>query len=180
MITVSSREEYLREVLKVIGANCDVVELGVLRGDFSDMIYGILKPYNLTLIDPFELSEQKYKDGLSTAYSTQNEYEYVLQKFAFDKYVFVDKNYSYNAVKNYKDKSFDFIYLDGCHLYECVKQDLEDWLPKLKIGGIMAGHDYTHVYDFGVIKAVDEFCKEHNFEMILLNNNGYDWALKQK
>jgi len=44
----------------------------------------------------------------------------------------------------------------------------------------MCGHDYTDAYGFGVVKAVDEFCKEHDFEMIILNNNGFDWALKHK
>ncbi len=180
MITVNSREEYLREVLKIIGVSCDVVELGVLRGDFSEMIYNILRPYNLTLIDPFEIGGEKYNDGLSTAYSTQNEYEYVLQKFKDEQYVYVDKRYSFDAVTDHKNKSIDFVYVDACHLYDCVKKDLNDWMPKLKIGGIMGLHDYTDIYGFGVVKAVDEWCIEHNFEIIIINNNGYDIALKQK
>jgi hypothetical protein len=44
----------------------------------------------------------------------------------------------------------------------------------------MAGHDYFTYDNFGVIQAVDEFVKEHNFEMIIFNNAGFDWALKQK
>lgn len=180
MIKVHSRDAYLLEVLKVVGLNCDAVELGVLYGDFSEMIYGILKPYNLTLIDPFELSEQKYKEGLPTAYSTDLECKKVLERFSFDKYVYVDKRYSHDAVNDYKKKSLDFIYIDACHLYECVKRDLNDWLPKLKIGGIIGLHDYARISDFGVVDAVDEFCKEHNFEIIIYNNNGHDVALKQK
>lgn len=179
MITVNSREEYLKEVFKIIGVNCDTIELGVLNGDFSQMILDNLKPDRLYLIDPFEINEQKYEGGLSTAYSTENDYHSVLTRFEDDERVVVNKSYSYDAVKGCK-RIFDFIYIDACHLYECVKQDLNDWFPKLKKGGLMCGHDYTDAYGFGVIQAVDEFCKEHNFEMIIYNNNGSDWALKQK
>jgi hypothetical protein len=44
----------------------------------------------------------------------------------------------------------------------------------------MAGHDYVKYSNFGVIQAVDEFCEEHGYEMIILNNNefdSFDWAL---
>jgi len=53
-------------------------------------------------------------------------------------------------------------------------------LCKLKKGGIMGLHDYTDMYGFGVIEAVDEWCIENNFEIIILNNNGFDVALRKK
>ena len=43
----------------------------------------------------------------------------------------------------------------------------------------MCGHDYTGNYSDHVIKAVDEFMVEHNFEMIILNENGGDFALRK-
>lgn len=180
MITVSSREDYLQEVLKVVGENCEAVELGVLNGDFSQMILDVLNPGELSLIDPFRINNKKYKDGLTTAYSTDDDYRRVLKRFEANDLVYVERYYSHNAVKKYPDESFDFIYIDACHLYECVKKDLKGWLPKLKKGGLLCGHDYTNAYGFGVVQAVDEFCAEHGFEMIIYNNNGHDWALKQK
>jgi len=50
------------------------------------------------------------------------------------------KDFSYNAVKNWPHK-FDFIFIDGDHTYEAVKQDLEDWLPLLEPGGTVIFHD---------------------------------------
>jgi hypothetical protein len=62
---------------------------------------------------------------------------------------------SVEGAKEFKDNSVDIVFIDACHSYECVKEDIEAWLPKIKKGGIMAGHDY-YWGDNGVKKAVDE------------------------
>jgi hypothetical protein len=49
---------------------------------------------------------------------------------------------SISIANEYNDKSLDFVFIDGDHRYECVKADIEAWLPKVKPGGILAGHDY--------------------------------------
>lgn len=50
--------------------------------------------------------------------------------------------------------SVDFVYLDADHRYESVKADIAAWLPRVRIGGILAGHDYGLFQ--GVNQAVDE------------------------
>lgn len=62
---------------------------------------------------------------------------------------------SIQASKMYKDRSLDFVFIDGSHEYEDVKEDIYYWYPKVKRGGIISGHDYTNYP--GVKKAVDEF-----------------------
>jgi predicted O-methyltransferase YrrM len=59
----------------------------------------------------------------------------------------------------------DLVYIDADHSYESCKEDILLWSPKVKIGGIICGHDYT-LENPGVIKAVDElFNKQYvNFE----------------
>lgn len=57
--------------------------------------------------------------------------------------------------KIYEDKSLDFVFIDGSHNYEDVINDIKAWLPKIKEGGILAGHDYTSYFP-DVIKAVNE------------------------
>lgn len=59
----------------------------------------------------------------------------------------------------------DFIFIDGHHNYEFVKMDLLLYEKKLKKGGIMSGHDYTHRTFPGVRKAVDEYAQKNNIEI---------------
>lgn len=70
---------------------------------------------------------------------------------------------SVEASKLYEDDTFDFIFLDASHFYEDVKDDLNAWFPKLKKGGIFAGHDYLE--DCGVGPAVREFFTDRKIEV---------------
>lgn len=67
---------------------------------------------------------------------------------------------SIEASKDFEDNFFDFIFIDAAHDYESVKQDLLAWYPKLKKGGIFAGHDY-HPF-WGVYNAVNEWSSQFN------------------
>lgn len=59
------------------------------------------------------------------------------------------------------DNSVDVIFIDAGHSYQNVKADIEAWLPKMKKGGIMAGHDYNESWP-GVIQAVNELLGKEN------------------
>lgn len=61
---------------------------------------------------------------------------------------------SRDAARTYKDNSIDFVFIDAAHDYESVREDIYSWYPKVKPGGVIAGHDKTWP---GVVKAVNEF-----------------------
>ena len=69
------------------------------------------------------------------------------------------------ASKLYADKSLDLVFIDASHDYENVKNDIIHWLPKIKLGGIIAGHDINMD---GVNKAVTEM-------LITFNTSNISW-----
>jgi len=50
---------------------------------------------------------------------------------------------STDAASHFEDNSFDYIYVDARHDYCAVTEDIEYYWPKVKPGGIMAGHDFV-------------------------------------
>ena len=74
------------------------------------------------------------------------------------------QNTTLDAAREFADESLDWIYLDATHTYTEAKRDLDAWYPKVKLGGLVSGHDYQFQhqeigdgYVFGVRDAVDEF-----------------------
>jgi hypothetical protein len=85
---------------------------------------------------------------------------------------------SIQAANIYADNSIFFVFIDGSHLYEAVKEDILAWLPKVKSGGFIGGHDIDQPEEFnGVRKAVDELIGPGN---IIIYNKGWASWLHRK
>jgi predicted O-methyltransferase YrrM len=73
----------------------------------------------------------------------------------------VIREYSNYASQYYDDCSLDFVFIDAHHVYDSVKEDINKWYPKLKMGGILAGHDFwkenDSEYNSDVNRAVIDF-----------------------
>lgn len=65
----------------------------------------------------------------------------------------------------FKNRKFDFVFIDAEHTYEAVKRDLMAWVLKVKSGGILGGHDYFHSAFPGVKRAADEFAALYELEL---------------
>ena len=57
-----------------------------------------------------------------------------------DRFDFMRMN-SQEAAELLEDDSYDFVFIDGGHSMKQVLADLDSWYPKVRVGGIMAGHD---------------------------------------
>lgn len=186
MIKVNTRAGFLKRLSELLPESCHGVEVGVFQGDFSSQILKIVNPTTLILVDPFvtniQLNYGAEWQYLPTAYSTEKDYYNLMERFEKEianGQVGVIKKMSLDAVTTFEDGMFDFVYIDASHLYEDIKNDLIAWMPKVKSGGLICGHDYTHYSNFGVIQAVDEFCMEAGYEMILFNESEGDYSLKK-
>ena len=72
------------------------------------------------------------------------------------------REYSNDAISDISENR-DFVYIDGHHEYEFVKDDIANYYPLGKEGGILAGHDYCESWP-GVVRAVDEFSQKHGLQ----------------
>jgi len=52
-----------------------------------------------------------------------------------------------DAVKDFKNESIDFVYIDGNHGFKFVTEDICEWSKKVRKGGVIAGHDYIYSAD---------------------------------
>lgn len=77
---------------------------------------------------------------------------------------------STGAAKDFEDGSLDFVYIDANHEFIHVVEDLAAWVPKVRKGGIVSGHDYIRKknMNFGVVEAVDGYTKAYDFELVVL------------
>lgn len=84
---------------------------------------------------------------------------------------FIHKS-SIDAAKDFENNFFDLVFIDAEHKYESLKNDIKSWLPKLKINGILMGHDYSSLYP-GVVNAVNELLQG------FYTDNGRIWIYKK-
>jgi hypothetical protein len=59
----------------------------------------------------------------------------------FGERVDIRKGASVEVAKTVNDASLDFVFIDGDHSEDGVVADVKAWLPKLRAGGMLTGHD---------------------------------------
>ena len=172
-------------LLDMLPKNSVGAEIGVHMGDFSRQILDVVSPKELHLIDPWKHEESTtYKNALygGLAQNGQAEMDERFLKVCsrFDKeirggLVKIDRGYSVDILNGFSDGYFDWIYIDGNHLYEYVKKDLGLSFLKTRAEGYITGDDYVEGgwWDGGVKKAVDEFVKTQFAELIEIRNGQY-------
>lgn len=141
------------------------VEVGVFAGDLSKRLLK-RNDLKLFLVDSWgtdHSSEYKASNDFHSKLTQleQNHFMEVTRRsvdFAKDRATIIKKP-SIEAAKEFDDGSLDFVFIDADHSYEGCKADILAWLPKIKKGGFISGHDYDNddpQFNFGVKKAVDE------------------------
>lgn len=139
------------------------VECGAWFGKSSSYLCDIAKDrVNIYIVDTWEGSLNKTDPTAIIAEKTKNVYDIFLSNMGNRKYKPI-KKLSEDAAKEFDDNSCDVVFIDMTHTYDHVKQDIQLWLPKVKHGGYIAGHDYQKYWP-GVVKAVDEIFGKKNIK----------------
>lgn len=66
------------------------------------------------------------------------------------------KESTFTAHRLFEDQSVDLVFIDADHRYESVKRDITNWLPKIKPGGYISGHDINQTYTQQAVKETIE------------------------
>lgn len=168
------------------------IEIGVDEGIFSEFI---LQNSNIKILHSIDawsaetsktLSLYAARSARHMAESGQN-YCHVeelarerLSKFGARSNVI--KSISWDASNLFENDSVDFIYFDGSHTTEGFGKDMQCWVPKVKKGGLLSGHDYCHKhrYGYGVIEVVDDFMQKHELKLNITKERKSPswWAIK--
>lgn len=111
-------------------------EIGVAEGYHAKILCDNCPGLKLHCIDIWE----KYP-GYNEYQHIKQIYKGALKLLKSHNTIFI-KKFSMDAVKQFADNSLDFVYIDGAHDFKNVADDICEWSKKVKVGGIVFGHDY--------------------------------------
>lgn len=115
-------------------------EVGVEKGVYSAILCSANPKLHLYCIDSWKWYEG-YKENNTLMDCNFTDAKKRLERFNC---TFL-RQFSLEAIKSFQDGSLDFVYLDANHDLVHVLDDIYHWTRKVRIGGIIAGHDYRYV-----------------------------------
>jgi hypothetical protein len=172
-------------VLEQLPTHSTGVEIGVHKGDFSAQILKVVRPKELHLIDPWhfeptETYKKAWYGGKARGGQAEmdSRYQAVLARFSDpigSGQVTVHRGFSTDVGAAFADQQFDWVYIDGNHLYEFVKKDLELFFNRVKVGGLLCGDDYASGgwWQGGVKRAVDEFVRAFPVQVVMIRRRQF-------
>lgn len=115
-------------------------EIGVSWGDYSRRLSRSNPDAVIYSIDPYQVY-----DGYEESY-TQKKMEQIFKQaqenLAGTGCVLL-REFSQEAAGRFDDGALDFVYIDANHEFTHVANDIKTWSAKVRVGGIVAGHDFA-------------------------------------
>lgn len=145
--------EYQQEgLIKVIGSNKVVVEIGSYRGLTSKKIAEAGN--KVICIDPF-ICGYCENDSVSKELAGENDVKKSFLENTKELDVELIEKKSQEAIKDF-NREIDVLLIDGEHSYDAIVRDIE-WIKFVKPGGLICFHDYGNSKYPGVKDAIDKF-----------------------
>lgn len=140
-ISNASRND-MPEFFKQLGYK-EGVEIGVYKAEFTEKF--AKAGLKIIGVDPWVAYEDYATSPKYNRFQDRQDFLYghsqrVMAPYE-GKYRFIRKT-SMEAVKEFKNDSIDFVYIDGHHGFKYVAEDIWEWSKKVRKGGIISGHDY--------------------------------------
>lgn len=155
-------------LLAEMGMNVGV-EMGVECGLYSEELCKANPNIDLYSVDAWT-AYKGYRDHVSQ--EKLDEFKEITIKRLAPYHATVIKGFSMDVVKQFKDESLDFVYIDGNHEYQATVNDIAEWQKKVRVGGIVAGHDYILRVDNGYLMhvpmAVNGWCESYHIAPLFI------------
>lgn len=135
-------------------------EIGVLAGAYAVVLCETIPGLKYYGIDPW------YVNDHMSNHAHRGKYEQAKKNLAPYDATLISK-LSLEAVSDFADGFFDFVYIDGNHQFDYVVNDIIEWTKKVKKGGIVSGHDYAIANTCGVVPAVNGYVQAHSLRLNL-------------
>lgn len=146
--------KHLSQLLGELNFN-EGVEVGTCYGEFAEILCQNNPNLHLTCVDPW----MRYHGG--TIERVEHTHKIAVERLA--KYpVTIIRKTSLDAVSEFKDKTLDFVFIDGDHYFDMVIQDIIAWVPKVRKEGIVVLHDYHSQCGADVVTAVNAYTYCHD------------------
>ncbi len=152
-------------------------EIGVQRGYHAQTLLANNPDLRLLCVDPWHAYNRITQDMADTRYA-----KCVNRLSQFGPRARIIRRTSMEAVADVPDALLDFVYIDGLHEFDPVMMDLICWEKKVRVGGIVAGHDYLEFYQGGVVDAVRAYTAAHritDWYVIREKNPSWFWVKQQ-
>lgn len=152
----------LAALFREMGYQCGA-EIGVWQGRFSEQLCLANPGVQLLCVDPWKAYAEygDPKNEQSRLEAARREASLRLRRYRCD----IRRQTSIEAAVTVPDGSLDFAYVDSNHAKAYVLADLAAWVPKVRSGGCVSGHDYEliprHAH-LQVRAAVDEWRQTHD------------------
>jgi hypothetical protein len=150
-------------------------EIGVESGKYSEIMFKKIPNLELICVDSWEVGEDKTNEKRGQQL-IDTLYEETKKRLSLFKATII-KGKSMDVVRNIPYESLDFVYIDACHQFDFVMQDIIEWSKRVKKGGLVAGHDYYQFRNSGVIEAVNAYTRAHGIYDVFLTKepSGASW-----
>lgn len=160
-------------------------EIGTFTGEYSARLLTRWAGRLLISIDPWAAGDEDYLDvsnvGQASFDRVATAARVRLERFGERSAIW--RLTSEQAAAKVADAGLDFVYIDARHDEAAVRHDLDLWWPKVRGGGILAGHDYVdgHLPEgrFGVKSAVDAFFGDRGLVVHVTGESGFPtWVVE--
>lgn len=149
------------QALDLIPNGGSYLEVGVLGGDYSEVVINKKSPTIATLVDTYLSDDWYWRER----FNANTHLDFVRNRFANMPNIDIKQGNSGEILKTLTNK-YDYIYIDARHDREFVFEDLSNSYNLLNHKGIIGLNDYIikdpfRDYTYGVVSATNEFLESY-------------------